>query len=264
MVRQTMEQAVRMGAPRARALCQCFGGALDFQHGRFDAAEARLRDAVETYQKVGGASGEALSLQRLGLVLTVRGRSEEAMDAFQRGLFVAERAIMRSHCLTRLQASMARNRLHAGDVEAAKGFIADGLATAAKHGNCVTCNALLLPEAVRLRLATRETRLAEAHARELGEIAERFQSKTWTAMALHARGRVLAARRRYRDAEHALGKAADAFRSARDSYEAARCDRARAAALRKLGAAATLREAAEAERRAEEARRMLGVEALED
>src|SRR5712692_1727660 len=130
-----------MGAPRAIALCRCFGGALDFQVGRWAEAEAALREAVGLYREIGAASGESLSLQRLGVLLTARGRLDQALASLEEGTLAAERAILRSHCLTRVHASTVRNRLAAGDLDAAQRSLAEGRATASRHGNCLTCNA---------------------------------------------------------------------------------------------------------------------------
>lgn len=247
MVEATHRQARRMEAPRAVALCMNFGGALDFQRGRWDQAEASLREAVSLYQELQSASGEALSLQRLAVLLTARGALDEAMAVFEDGVLVAERASMRSHCLTRLYASMARNRLAAVDVEGASGFLEDGERTAERHGHCVTCNALLLPEAVRVQVARGRLDDAEAAARTLEETAERSGSRAWTAMARHARARVRAARGDADQAVAAFEEAQAAYVKAGNRYEAARC---------LLGAADVLEGAsqpAEAERRRREA-----------
>lgn len=212
-----------MGAPRAIALCQCFSGALDFQVGRWDVAERDLREAIERYRGIGAASGESLSLQRLGVLLTARGRLDEAIAALDEGVVVAERAIMRSHCLTRLQASLARNRLAAGDLDGATEAIAVGDLHAARHGHCVTCNALLLPEAVRVALRRGDVADAETRAKALEEAAAEFGSKAWRAMARTARGRVLAAEGRAREAGEAFGEARAAWLAVDAVYDAARC-----------------------------------------
>jgi tetratricopeptide (TPR) repeat protein len=68
-----------MGAPRAIALCQCFNGALEFQAGRWSEAEPALRESIKLYHELGAAAGEALALQRLGTLLTARGRLDEAL-----------------------------------------------------------------------------------------------------------------------------------------------------------------------------------------
>jgi DNA-binding SARP family transcriptional activator len=222
-VDQMLAQAQRMKAPRAIALCENFAGTVDFLAGRWDEAERQLRGSIQGFRLVGSASGEALSLQRLAVLLTAKGELDEARRLLDEGIVVGERAAMRSHCLTRLYASLARNRLAAGDHEGAQASLAEGLAEAARHGNCSTCSSLLLPEAVRVELATGNVRGAEAHARELADVARRFESRAWTAMAEMARGRVAAARGERTRAEEALERARRAYEDIGSRYEAARC-----------------------------------------
>jgi len=224
-----------MGAPRALALCHNFGGALDFQTGRWDEAEESLRSAIELYRKVGSASGESLSLQRLAVLLTARGELDTARDLLVEGIAVAERAAMRSHCLTRLYASLLRNRLAAGDEDEIHASLDDGLEAARRHGHCVTCNALLLPEVVRALLARGETETAARYAAELEQTATEFQSRAWTAMANHARGRVQLAQRELDDAIASFEAASRAYREIEQAYDAARCAKGLAAALRARG-----------------------------
>jgi tetratricopeptide (TPR) repeat protein len=222
-VDQTLEQAQRMKAPRAVALCENFGGMLDFQAGRWSEAETQLRQAVDRFRQVGSACGEALSLQRLAILLTARGDLEVARTLLDEGLIVGARAAMRSHCLTRIHASMARNRLAARDREAARASLEEGLAEAARHGHCATCSALLLPEAVRVALAWENLADASMFAKRLDDVAQRFASRAWTAMAEQTRGRVLAARRDTGDAFDAFERARLAFDAIECPYEAARC-----------------------------------------
>jgi tetratricopeptide (TPR) repeat protein len=226
-----------MGAPRALALCRCFGGALEFQTGRWAEAAAALDEAVRLYREVGSASGESLSLQRLGVLLTAQGDLERARQVIDEGIVVAERAAMRSHCLTRLHASMTRNRLAADDLEVARTSLEAGLVTARRHGHCVTCNALLLPEAVRLEVTAGNVERADEHAAQLERIATRFDSRAWTAMASHARGRVHAARGAWREACEAFEQARAAFIAVDQLYEAARCQLGWAEAARRAGPA---------------------------
>lgn len=111
----------------------------------------------------------------------------------------------------------------------------------------VQCNALLLPEAVRVRLANGDTEMADRHASELEEIASRFDSRAWRAMAGQARGHVLLARGEPQAALEALERAREAYLFVDQAYEAARCHAARAKAFRALGeeaaASAALEEA---------------------
>ena len=233
MVGQVYEQATRMGALRAVALCRCFSGALHFQNGDWPQATADLTEAIDLYRKLGGASGESLSLQRYGVLLTAQGELDRAMSVFDEGVFTAERATMRSHCLTRLYASMARNRLAANDLRAAQESMRLGEFTAERHGHCVTCNALLLPEAVRVRIASDDKAGAREAAEQLDKIARDFGSMAWTAMARHAAGRVAAAERHWSDGGAAFEEAARAYQTIHAPYDAARCLLAQADALRR-------------------------------
>jgi hypothetical protein len=77
--------------------------------------------------------------------------------------------------------------------------------------------------------------LADREAGELEEIARRFESSAWSAMAQHARARVHSAREEW---EGAYGRFADArrfFQNIQSRYEAARCLVGQAAAARFLG-----------------------------
>jgi tetratricopeptide (TPR) repeat protein len=253
-VEQTLEQGRRMKAPRAIALCESFAGTLDFQGGDWDAAQTQLRRAVDGFRQVGSACGEALSLQRLAVLMTARGALDEARALLDEAIVVGGRAAMRSHCLTRIHASLTRNRLAAGDREGARISLEEGLAEAARHGHCSTCNALLLPEAVRLELAWEDVRKADTYATRLEEVASRFGSRAWMAMADHARGRVLAARGDVEQACSRLERARDAYREVGVPYDAGRCLMAQSQLLE--GATGRGTGVANAAALAEEARRI--------
>lgn len=223
MVDTTLAQAQRMRAPRAVALCQCFNGALEFQAGHWGQAETSLRESIALYAEIGAASGEALARQQLGVVLTARQQLDEALAVLEEGTVVAERAVMRAHCLARLYASMARNRLEAGELAAADDALTLGLQMSRRHGNCATCDALLYPAAVSVRLAQERLEEAAEFCRRLSEEAANYGSRTWIAMARQVQGEVAAARGAHEDALRAFKKAVRGFRQAEFDYEAARC-----------------------------------------
>jgi predicted negative regulator of RcsB-dependent stress response len=222
-VSTTYEQARRMGAPRAIALCQCFSGALEFQAGHWAEAETALRESIQLYREIGAASGEALACQRLGVLQTARGQLDEGLAILEEGVVAAERALMRAHFLTRLYAAMARNRLIAGDVRAADQALGQGLAMSERHGHCTTCDALLLPAAVSVRVAQGDLASAESFCRQLDRAAEQYASRMWVAMARQARGELAAAQGRIDDALRAYAEAQEGFQAAGHAYEAARC-----------------------------------------
>jgi tetratricopeptide (TPR) repeat protein len=212
-----------MNAPRAIALCQCFNGALEFQAGNWREAQAALRESIELHREIGAASGEALAWQRLGVLQTARGQLAEAMNSFEEGILVAERAVMRAHCLGRLYASMTRNRLSAGDLEAADNYLALGLAMGKRHGHCATCDSLLLPAAVSVRVAQEDLASAETYCSSLEEAAEKYASRTWVAMARQTCGELAAAQGTLDHALASYTEAYQAFTAAGNLYETARC-----------------------------------------
>lgn len=212
-----------MSAPRAIALCNCFTGALEFQAGNWDVAEAALQDSIRLYREIGAASGEALACQRLAVVLTAQGRFEEGLATLQEGQVAAERALMRAHCLTRIYATMARNRLAANDLTAATSAMELGLSMGKRHGNCATCDALLLPAAVSVRVAQKDFVAAEDFCDRLDQAAKQYASQMWVAMARQARAELAEARGNLDDAIDHYQLAHDAFRRAGHDYESARC-----------------------------------------
>jgi tetratricopeptide (TPR) repeat protein len=212
-----------MNAPRAIALCQCFSGALEFQAGHWDMAEAALKDSINLYQELSAASGEALAWQRLGVVQTARGQVDEAMVSFNEGVVAAERATMRAHCLARLYASMTRNRLLANELKAAEQYLDLGLAMGRRHGNCSTCDALLLPAAVSVRLSQGAFEAAEEFCQQLEKAADEYGSRTWVVMARQTRGELAGALGEYEEALAYYTEAYEGFQATGYDYEAARC-----------------------------------------
>jgi tetratricopeptide (TPR) repeat protein len=234
-VTTTLAEAQRLGAPRAIALCRCFDGALEFQAGHWEAAEASLRESIRLHREIGAASGEALACQRLGVLLTAHSRLDEAKAVMEEGLLAAEHALLRAHCLTRLYAALARNRLAAGDLAAAEDALAQGLAMSERHGHCTTCDALLLPAAVSVRARQQDWPAAEAFCQKLDQAAAEYGSRTWLAMARQARAELAAALGRRDEALALYAEAQSAFLLAGNRAEAERCQMAQAALAPPVG-----------------------------
>lgn len=220
---RTYETARRMNAPRAIALCQCFNGALEFQAGHWREAEAALRESIRLHRDIGAASGEALACQRLGVLFTARGDWDGGRAVLEEGIVVAERALLRAHCLARLYASLARNRLEAGDLDAAEQALALGLEMSQRHGHCVSCDALLLPAAVSVRVQQSNLPAAEMFCDQLDEASAKYASRIWVAMAKQARAELAAAQGRLDQAVLWYHEAYENFTIAGNAYEAARC-----------------------------------------
>jgi len=227
VVDTTLSQAQRMSAPRAIALCQCFNGALEFQAGHWDDAERELRESIRLYSEIGAASGESIARQRMGLVMTAQGRLEEAKVMLLEGAAVAERAIMRAHCLTRVYATLAHNRLVADDLDAADQALGLGLSMSERHGNCSTCDALLLPIAVSVRVAQNDLEQAETFSKRLDAASQEYGSQMWIAMANKSRAELSSAQGKIEEAILFYKEAERGFLEAGNKYEAALCEKAR-------------------------------------
>ncbi|MCB9079977.1 MAG: AAA family ATPase [Anaerolineaceae bacterium] len=225
-VDQTLQQAERMGALRAIAVCKSVNGVLDYQVGRWLEAEASLRASIQLCRQLGTASCEAIASQRLGDLLTVRGELEEGRSILESGVMAAERAHLRAHCQTRIYAALARNRLAANDLTAASQSLALGLAASEAHGQCGTCESLLLPVAVSVRVAQGDLTGAKTFADHLDEAAARYSSRTWLALATQARGKLAAAQGEIELAESYFKEALAGFQAADNEVEAAQCQAA--------------------------------------
>jgi len=222
-VDQALQQAQRMGAPRAVAVCQSVNGALDYQGGRWAEAEAALRAAIQLCHQLGTASCEAIAWQRLGDLLTGQGKLEDGRTILEEGVVAAEQAHLRSHCQTRIYAALARNRLAAGDLAAADQSLALGLTASEAHGHCGTCESLLLPVAVSIRVAQGDLTGAEAFAAQLDAAAARYGSRTWLALACQARGKLAAARGEIKAAANCFEEALVGFQAAGNEVEVGQC-----------------------------------------
>lgn len=190
--------------------------------GQLEAAELLLRDALAGFVGAGSGLGEALALERLGTLLTQLGRLDEAAQLLDAGVVAAERGLLRRHAHTRLHAAEVRNRLAAGHLSQAEGAARAASEAAARHGDCLACDAAFRPEVVRVALAFGRVDEADAEARALEELARQHGGRGLQAVARLARARVHAARGRPEDALVSLAQARAGFLGGGLRYEAAR------------------------------------------
>ncbi len=219
------ERARAREAPEVHAVARSGEGVAALAAGDLDLAEAALRDALRLHRAAGSALGEALALERLAALLTAQGRLAEGLDAVDEGIVAAERGVLRRHALVRLHATEARNRLAAGALYAAEDAVREASETAARHGDCVACDAAFRPEAIRVLLLRGRVGDADLEAAQLEEIARGRGGAVLGAVARLARARVLVAQGRPADALADLVGARAAFLAAGHRYEAARCAR---------------------------------------
>ncbi len=179
--------------------------------------------SIGLYRQIGAAAGEALACQRLGRLQTAQGQLDEGMKTLEMGVVAAERALMRAHCLTRLYATMTRNRLLAGDLSVADHLLSLGLGMSQRHGHCSTCDSLLLPAAVSVRISQHDFSAADHFCHQLREAAARYASRTWIAMACQTQGELMGARGDIDIALNSYHEAQAGFQASGYIYEAARC-----------------------------------------
>jgi len=220
-----LERARHRGAGETAASALLGRGTAALAAGRLDLAEASVREALGLFRKTGSALGEALALERLGTILTVRGRLEPGLEAISAGVVTAERGLLRRHALTRLHAAEARNRLAAGALYAAEDAAREASASAALHGECVACDAAFRPEVIRVALARGRIAEAETESSQLEVIARHHGGRGLGALARLSRARVLAAQGRATDALAALGEARADLVATGLELEAGRCVR---------------------------------------
>src|SRR5262245_65713591 len=115
-------------------MCTLFIGTMEYMQGKFHNASFNVQKARQLYREIGAAAGEAIALQRLGVVGTALGRMAEARDSLHEGIRIAEQAMMKPHCLVRLNAALGRNRLEAGDSQNSLQAVEAGLQGEAGHG----------------------------------------------------------------------------------------------------------------------------------
>lgn len=211
-----------MNAPRAIALCKTFAGTLEFQTGNWDIAEATLREAIRLYREIGSASGEALACHRLAILLNSSGRIEEAFAILQTGRIAADHALMRAHCLTRIYAVIAGNRLVAGDLTAAEDALESGLTMSDRHGNCATCDSFLLPVAVSVRIAQGNLVEAAVFCDRIQHEAEQYGGQIWMAITWLSRAELATAQGNFDNAIGWYDAAYRAFMDVGHKFEAAR------------------------------------------
>jgi hypothetical protein len=83
------EQARGAGALRTLAYCHSYIGTTEYLQGKFADARASLERSAALYREINTPSGEAMALQRLGVVRTAVGEWEQALADLHRALEIA-------------------------------------------------------------------------------------------------------------------------------------------------------------------------------
>jgi DNA-binding SARP family transcriptional activator len=224
-VRGALAQAEAVGNVQAMGVCEHALGALHFVTGRWRESDEELSRSIRLANSVGAELASIVGRQRLGRLKTARGKLDEGLrdlELAMRGANEAKHPPTPRHSRTRILASLAQNRLQAGEVDAARGHVEAAIAAQTEFGRCVTCDSLLNPVAVEVYLAAGDLDRAQAAADEADLTAAAFGSRSWLATADLARAMVLAARHSLGPAERMARRAATTFEQLGQPYDLAR------------------------------------------
>lgn len=217
-------QGQRLGAARGHAFGMTLRGEAELLAGDLQAAEEHLTLGARLHHAIGGATGEAFSLQRLAEVALQRGRREEARALLDRALDLARQTDVGFHLLDRIYGTRVAL---SEDPMAALHALAD--AREAVRGPLETCPGCRITFAVPAAIAAaRAGRLDwaaehEGAAAYLAHVVMRLPA--WYAALEEVRAHLAQARGEAADAVSArFNAAASQFRAAGHPLDAVRCE----------------------------------------
>lgn len=184
-----------------------------------------LREGARLHRAIGGAVGEALSLQRLAEIALHEGRKAEARSLVDEALDLARQTDIGFHLLDRIYGT--RIALHGDDPEAALHVMRD--AAASVRGPLETCPGCRVTFAVPAAIAAAragEVELAEQHEAQCAYLADVvMRLPAWHAAHDEVRGHIAQSKRAPAAEVGAhFAAAATRFRSAGQPVDAARCE----------------------------------------
>jgi tetratricopeptide (TPR) repeat protein len=227
------DEAKRIGAARGFAFGTTIRGEAELLSGDLSAAQEHLALGAKLHRAIGGATGEAFSLQRLAEVAMQQGRHTDAQTLLAEALDVARQSDVGFHLLDRIYGTY----MQLAD-SPATALRALEEARAAVHGPLETCPGcritFTVPAAIAAARAGRLD-LAQEYASQTAYLADVvMRLPAWHAAHDEVRGHIGLARGE--DAATVGSKfsaAAARFRGAGHPIDAARCDQlsAQAAAI---------------------------------
>lgn len=217
-------EARRLGAARGHAFGVTLRGEAELLGGDLDAAEEHLALGARLHRAIGGATGEAFSLQRLAEVALYRGRRDLALARLDEALDLARQTDVGFHLLDRIYGT----RIVLGaDPDAALAALED--AQEAVRGPLETCPGCRITFAVPAAIAAARARrldLVDEYERAVEYLANVvMRLPAWYAALDEVRGHIARARGESEAAAAAhFSAAARRFRDAGQPLDAARCD----------------------------------------
>jgi DNA-binding SARP family transcriptional activator len=216
-------EARRLGAARGQAFGTTLRGEAHWLAGDLQAARRDLREGARMHRAIGGAVGEALSLQRLAEVSLHEGQRDDARALLNEALDIARQTDIGFHLLDRIYG--ARIALHAHDPEAALHVMHDAAESVrGPQETCPGCRITFAVPAATAAARAGDVELAEQHEAQCAYLANVvMRLPAWYAAHSEVRGHLAAARGNLAEANGLFGTASTQFRQAGHPIEAARC-----------------------------------------
>ncbi len=215
-------EAQRLGAARGHAFAVTLRGEARLLSGQLDAAEQDLVAGGRMHRAIGGATGEALSLQRRSELAMYRGRPDQARGLLDEALDVARQSEVGFHLLDRIYGT--RIAL-ASDPDAALGVLEE--AEAAVRGPLETCPGCRITFAIPATIAAaraHEMDLATSHERVSEYLANVVMKlPAWYASLHEARAHLALASGQKAAARQGFAAAAQGFHGCGQPLDEARC-----------------------------------------
>jgi DNA-binding SARP family transcriptional activator len=218
------DEAKRIGAARGHAFGTTIRGEAELLSGDLAAAQMHLALGAKLHRAIGGATGEAFSLQRLSEVAMQQGRREDSHALLDEALDVARQSDVGFHLLDRIYGTY----MQLADTPAAA-LRALEEARAAVHGPLETCPGcritFTVPAAIAAARAGR-LELAQDYASQTAYLADVvMRLPAWHAAHDEVRGHIgLASNEDAATVRSKFSAAAEGFRTAGHPIDAARCD----------------------------------------
>jgi len=218
-------EAKRLGAARGQAFGTTLRGEAEWLSGDLTSARQHLREGARLHRALGGAVGEALSLQRLAELAMHEGQKNEARALIDEALDLARQTDIGFHLLDRIYGT--RITMHADDPAAALHVMQD--AAASVRGPLETCPGCRVTFAVPAAIAAAragEVALAEQHESQCAYLADVvMRLPAWYAAHDEVRGHIAAAKGASAEETAALFAAAvTRYRGAGQPVDATRCE----------------------------------------
>jgi hypothetical protein len=215
-------EAQRLGAARGHAFAVTLRGEARLLSGELDAAEQDLLAGGRMHRAIGGATGEALSLQRRSELAMYRGRPDLARGLLDEALDVARQSGVGFHLLDRIYGTRIAI---ATDTDGALAALEE--AEAVVRGPLETCPGCRITFAIPATIAAAragERDLAAGHQQQSEYLANVVMKlPAWYAALHEARAQVALASQQRAAARQGFAAAARGFEDCGHALDAARC-----------------------------------------